>query len=150
MRALAPAVVPKLHLKPEGSHVPVSPPASVSLWNHAGFSVQRVCGDPANASVWVLAGFREEMPDGTGRLQSNLDSGGYLWKVKGQVLLSCPTLCDPLDFRIHGILQAKILEWAAFPFSRGSSKPRGRTQVSACRQILCQLSHREAQDNWTG
>ena len=123
---------------------------SVSLWNHAGFSVQRVCGDPANASVWVLAGFREEMPDGTGRLQSNLDSGGYLWKVKGQVLLSCPTLCDPLDFRIHGILQAKILEWAAFPFSRGSSKPRGRTQVSACRQILCQLSHREAQDNWTG
>ena len=31
-------------------------------------------GDPVNASVWVLAGFREETPDGTGRLQSNLDS----------------------------------------------------------------------------
>ena len=32
--------------------------------------------------------------------------------------------------KIHGILQAKILEWVAFPFSRGSSQPRDRTQVS--------------------
>ena len=40
------------------------------------------------------------------------------------------TLCDPIDYMIHGILQARILEWAAFPFSRGSSKPRDQTQVS--------------------
>ena len=41
----------------------------------------------------------------------------------------CPTLWDPMD-TVHGILQARILEWVAFPFSRGSSQPRDRTQVS--------------------
>ena len=40
------------------------------------------------------------------------------------------TLCDLMDYTVHGILQAKILEWVAFPFSRGSSQPRDRTQVS--------------------
>ena len=35
----------------------------------------------------------------------------------------CPTLCNPMDFTVHGILQAGILEWVAFPFSRGSSQP---------------------------
>ena len=33
-------------------------------------------------------------------------------------LQSCPTLCDPMDYTVHGILQATILEWVAFPFSR--------------------------------
>ena len=42
----------------------------------------------------------------------------------------CPTLWDPVDYTIHVILQARILEWVAFPFSRGSSQPRDRTQVS--------------------
>ena len=36
----------------------------------------------------------------------------------------CPTLCDPMDYTFHGILQARILEWVAFPFSRGSFQPR--------------------------
>ena len=35
-----------------------------------------------------------------------------------------------MDYTVHGILQARILEWIAFPFSRGSSQPRDRTQVS--------------------
>ena len=43
---------------------------------------------------------------------------------------SCPTLCDPMDYTVHGILQVRILEWLAFPFSRGSSQPRDRTQAS--------------------
>ena len=43
---------------------------------------------------------------------------------------SCPTLCDPMDYTGHGILQARILEWVAFPFSRGSSQPRDQAQVS--------------------
>ena len=48
---------------------------------------------------------------------------------------SCLTLCDRMDSNppgssVHGILQARILEWVAFPFSRGSSPPRDRTQVS--------------------
>ena len=43
-------------------------------------------------------------------------------KVKAAQLY--PTLCDPLDcIPVHGILQAKILEWVVIPFSRGSSKP---------------------------
>ena len=38
--------------------------------------------------------------------------------------------CDPMDYTVHGILQARILEWVAVSFSRGSSQPRDQTQVS--------------------
>ena len=51
-------------------------------------------------------------------------------KVKVKVALSCPTLCNPMDYTVHGTLQARVLEWVAVPFSRGSSQPRVRTQVS--------------------
>ena len=47
-----------------------------------------------------------------------------------KVIQSCPTLCDPMDYTVHGILQARILEWGALPFYRGSSQPRDGTQVS--------------------
>ena len=36
----------------------------------------------------------------------------------------CPTLCDPMGYTVHGILQARILEWVAIPFSRGSSQSK--------------------------
>ena len=49
---------------------------------------------------------------------------------KVKVIQLCPILCDPMDYTVYGILQARILEWVAFPFSRGSSQPRGQTQVS--------------------
>ena len=42
----------------------------------------------------------------------------------------CPTLCDAMDYTVHGILQARILEWIVFPFSRGSSQTRDQNQVS--------------------
>ena len=45
-----------------------------------------------------------------------------------KVFQSCPTLCDPMDFTGHGILQARILEWVAFSFSRESSQPRDLIQ----------------------
>ena len=50
-------------------------------------------------------------------------------------LQSCRTLCDSMDYSllgssVHGSLQARILEWVAMPCSRGSSQPRGQTQVS--------------------
>ena len=53
---------------------------------------------------------------------------------ESEVAQSCPTLCDPMDCRrpgpsIHGIFQARILEWGAIFFSRGSSWPRDWTQV---------------------
>ena len=44
--------------------------------------------------------------------------------VKVKVTQLCLTLCDPMDYTVHGILQARILEWVAIPFSRGSSQPR--------------------------
>ena len=50
--------------------------------------------------------------------------------MKMKVTQSCPTLCDPMDCTVHGILQARTLEWVAFPFSRGYSQPRDQTQVS--------------------
>ena len=51
-------------------------------------------------------------------------------KVKAKVTWSCPALCDPRDYPVHGILQARILDWVAVPFSRGSStgiEPRSPT-----------------------
>ena len=45
-------------------------------------------------------------------------------KVEVRVAQLCPNLCDAMDYTVHGILQARILEWVAFPFSRGSSQPR--------------------------
>ena len=51
-------------------------------------------------------------------------SGWIKWKWTMRVAQSCPTLCNPMDYTVHGILQARILEWVAFPFSRGSSQPR--------------------------
>ena len=50
--------------------------------------------------------------------------------MKVKVAQLCPTLCNPKDYTAHGILQARILEWVAFPFSKGSSQPRDQTQVS--------------------
>ena len=83
--------------------------------------------------------------------------------LKVKVAQLCLTFCDPMDYTVDGILQARILEWGAFPFPRGSSQPRDQTQVSRtagrfftvwatshlvsnqgllhCRQILYQLSY---------
>ena len=64
------------------------------------------------------------------------------FSLKVKATQSCPTLCDPMDYTVHGILQARILVWVAFPFSRGSSQPRDGTQLlPRCRRILYQLSH---------
>ena len=43
---------------------------------------------------------------------------------------SVVVLCNPIGYTVHGILQARILEWVATPFTRGSSQPRDQTQVS--------------------
>ena len=44
--------------------------------------------------------------------------------MKVKVAQLCPTLCNCMDYTVQGILQARILEWVAVPFSRGSSQPR--------------------------
>ena len=73
-----------------------------------------------------------------------------------KLLQSCPTLCDPIDSSplgspVPGILQAKTMEWVAISFSRGSSKPKDRTQVSyvSCigRQVLTTSATWEANED---
>ena len=70
----------------------------------------------------------------------------HVWKVTQ----SCPTLCNPMDCSlpgssIHGILQARILEWSAFLFSRGSSQPR-----SPALQVNSLLSEPSGKSKSTG
>ena len=67
--------------------------------------------------------------------QLRLNSFQWNWKVKMLVAQSCPSLFNPMDCSpsgssVHGILQARVPEWVAIPFSKGSSWPRGQTLVS--------------------
>ena len=48
--------------------------------------------------------------------------------------------CSPPGSSVHGVLQARILEWAVIPFSRGLSQPRDGARVLHCRQMLYHLS----------
>ena len=59
----------------------------------------------------------------------------FLLCLHASLLQACPTLCNPVDcslpvFSVHGILQARILEWVAFAYSRGLSRPRDWTRIS--------------------
>ena len=70
-------------------------------------------------------------------------------KVKVLVTQLCPTLCDPMDCSppcssVHGILQARMLEWVAIRFSRGSSQPRDGTWVSWIMRFFTIWATREA------
>ena len=72
-------------------------------------------------------------------------------KLKLQVAQSCLTVCDPMDYTVHGILQASILEWVAFPFSGGSSQLRYRTQISyIAGGFFTTWATREGQECWSG
>ena len=63
------------------------------------------------------------------------------WKSLNQV-----RLCDPMDYTVHGILQARTLEWVAFPFSR-----RDQTQVSRIAgKLFTSWATTEAQEYWSG
>ena len=56
-----------------------------------------------------------------------------------------------MDYTVHGILQARILEWVAFPFSSVSSQPRDQTQVSRIASwFFTNWATREAQEYWSG
>ena len=57
----------------------------------------------------------------------------------------------PIDYTVHRILQARILEWVAFPFSRGSSPPRDWIQVSCIAGgFFASWATREAKEYWSG
>ena len=78
----------------------------------------------------------------------------YLLKVK--VAQSCPTLCDPIDCSpqgssVHGILQARILEWVAVPFSKGSSQPRDWIHIfHTAGRFFIVWATSEAPEYWNG
>ena len=75
----------------------------------------------------------------------------HIQRVKMKVAQSCPTLCNPMDYTVHGILQARILEWVAFPFSRGCSQPRDWIQVSCIAGgFFTSWATTEAQEYWSG
>ena len=53
----------------------------------------------------------------------------HYWNILSEVAQLCPTLCDPMDYSlpgssVHGIFQARVLEWVAISFSRESSRPK--------------------------
>ena len=65
---------------------------------------------------------------------------GILLPLLAKLLQSCPALCDPMDCRppgssVHGILQARKLEWVTIPFSRGSSQLRDQTQYTSLTSV---------------
>ena len=73
------------------------------------------------------------------------------------VAQTCPTLCDPIDCVAHqasqsvGILQARLLEWVAIPFSRRSSQPKDQTHISCIESRFFTLwATREAQNSRVG
>ena len=110
-------------MKSEGLDFLQGPDASETL---------ELCGEAA-VSFWVA-----------GKLLCRQAQRAFkIIKVKVKVTQSCSTLCDPMDYTVHGILQARILEWVFVPFSRGSSQPREGLNwgLLHCRQILYQLSH---------
>ena len=91
---------------------------------------------------------QECLPLTDANLNQALFSGNMYVCVHARVLVaqSCPTLCDPVDCSssVHGVLQARIVEWVAIPLSRGSSRPRDRTQVSCIAGGLYHWATREA------
>ena len=97
------------------------------------------CGFKTEFVYWLF--YLVSVPRNAGNY---FDTHLYIRKVKVLVTQSCPTLCDPMDCSlpgssVHGFLQARILEWVAIPFSRGSSQPRDETWVLHCRHILYHL-----------
>ena len=81
--------------------------------------------------LWLNISQRQDGTHRAGRLvhQHTHSFSRLQWRGEVKVAQSCPTLCDPKDYTVHGTLQARTLEWVALPFSRGSSQPRDWTQV---------------------
>ena len=108
------------------------------LWDPFPKHIRNRTGWPAGHTMaafpysgcWVCCGCR-------GAELSSIKEGKWTWKP-----LSHVRLCNPMDYTVHGIFQVRILEWVAFPFSRGIfPTQRLKPCLSHRRQILYQLSH---------
>ena len=98
----------------------------------SGFCIHYVgkSGRPSNGQKTRKGQYSSQFPK---RVPKNVLTIGQLHSSpmlvnEVKVTQSCLTLCDSMDYTVHGILQAIILEWVAFPFSRGSSQPRESSQ----------------------
>ena len=96
-----------------------------------GFCSHCVCSKllPSTTQVPVEAGLRFEPVRADHGAHTITTALQLVGQAKMKVAQSCLTLCSPMDYAVHGILQARILKWVAFPFSRGSSRPRDQTHV---------------------
>ena len=111
------------------------------FWNSLAFSmIQWIL------TIWSLVPLPFLKPAWTSGISWFMYCWSLAWRTLSIALLacaaaakslqSCPTLCDlidgsPLGCSVPGILEARILEWVAISFSRGSSQPRNQTQVSS-------------------
>ena len=75
-------------------------------------SVYAACHILGTAAVFIIYFYIDDSVERGGPFQLS------------SVTQSCPTICDPMDYTVHGMLQIKILEWVAYPFSSRSSQPR--------------------------
>ena len=118
-----------------------SPPAPLSMgfsrhkyWSGLPFPSPRDLPDPRTLVSCIADGFLPSEPPGKPKKRRT-----YLHdRTVCLVTQLCLTLCDPMDCSppgssVPGILQPRVLEWVAMPFSRGSSQPKDRTQVSCIR-----------------
>ena len=73
-------------------------------------------------------------------------TGGCVFVAQSRLTLCNPRDCSPPGFSVHGVSQARILEWLAIPFSRGSSQPRDQIRVSHTGRRF--LYHRATKELW--
>ena len=138
------------------SHVVIrmQPQASLGDWNlklmswYLLFSIHNIFFHFCNWA-FVFKPFWKVYGSSLLKSLSTTEALSLSWKWK--ITQLCPTLCNPVNYTVHGILQARILEWVAFPFSRRSSQPRDQTQVSHIADgFFTSWATREAQEYWSG
>ena len=67
-----------------------------------------------------------------------------------KVIQLCPALCNPMDYTVHGIFQARLLEWVAVPFSRGSSNPGIKPRSPTLQADSLPADHPGSPRYWSG
>ena len=107
--------------------------------NEKGMNVQRICDF---IHCWRSLRRRRVTVTTFPSTCVHFCNASFISRESVKVTQLCLTLCNPMD--IHGILQARILQWVAFPFSRIFPTQGSNTGLPHCRQILCQLSHKES------
>ena len=141
--------------------VPGEPESTKNIWKLMMYFISRICmsWDPWRKSSlfkvsWLVAEADLELADYLTPLLASVPLYFCLLsESESEVAQLCPTLCNPMGGTlpgpaIHGIFQARILEWAAVSFSRGSSQPRDRTQVFCIAERCFDFNKVAVTANW--